>query len=230
MTNLAIIPARGGSKRIPAKNIKNFLGKPIIRYAIESALSTKLFEEITVSTDSEEIASIAISSGASVPFIRSKKNSDDWATLSDVLLEVLHEYEEQKKDFDAVCMILPTAVFVCTENLLQGYHKLVDGNFSSVIPVAKYSYAIQRALFQDDAGRLAMLWPENKNTRSQDLTPAYYDCGQFYWINTKDFLKEKSILMNNSGSIILNAEKVQDIDTTEDWAIAEMKYQMLKKK
>ena len=230
MTNLAIIPARGGSKRIPAKNIKTFLGKPIISYAIETAISTSLFSEIAVSTDDDKIASIALASGAAVPFIRSKKNSDDRATLSDVLLEVIEEYQNQKKNFDLVCMILPTAVFITSENLLSSYNKLMDGRFSSIIPVAKYSYPIQRALVLDEGGRLSMLWPENQNTRSQDLTSSYHDCGQFYWIRIKDFLREKSILMYNTGSVVLKGEQVQDIDTNEDWEIAEIKYQILQKR
>ena len=229
MNNLAVIPARGGSKRIPKKNIRDFCGQPIIKYSINAALDTDLFEEIMVSTDDEEIKNVAVSSGASIPFSRSEQNASDYATLSDVLLEVLQNYTLSGKTFDFVCIILPTAPLISSQKIQEGFQLITSGGYSSVIPVVRFAYPIQRALKVLENGCLEMIQPENKNIRSQDLQPAYHDSGQFYWIRTKDFLQEKSIFMNATGAIELSEFDAQDIDTEEDWQVAELKFLLHRK-
>lgn len=227
MGNLAIIPARGGSKRIPGKNIKLFLGKPIIQYPIEKAIKSRLFDEIMVSSDDEAIISTAIKLGAKAPFVRSQKVSDDHSTLSDVLSEVLEEYRSRGKIFDNVCLLLPTAPFITVENLLDAYEKLISSDLSGIIPVVRFSYPIQRALFINEKKELHMIWPENKSVRSQDLPASYHDSGLFYWLRTGDFLREKQIFMQRVGAVELKEMQVQDIDTEDDWKMAELKYKIL---
>ncbi|MDO9001528.1 MAG: pseudaminic acid cytidylyltransferase [Bacteroidota bacterium] len=226
MTNVAIIIARGGSKRIPRKNIKLFRGKPIIAYSIESALNSGLFDYVMVSTDDDEIAEVAKKSGAQVPFIRSKKNSDDFSTTADVIIEVLNDLKNNGKQFDNVCCIYPTAPFITKQTLSDAYHLLISDKFESVFPVCPFSYPIQRALDVTDS-KVTMIIPENLNKRSQDLNPTYHDAGQFYWLRTEKFLREKKVFTQNSGSIILNELQVQDIDNETDWKIAELKHSIL---
>ena len=225
MANLAIIPARGGSKRIPKKNIKNFLGKPIIAYSIKAALNSNLFDEVMVSTDDEEIAKIAKSYGAKVPFLRSNKNSDDFAVLADVVEEVLENYKSKKKNFDMICCILPTAPFVTSVKITEAYRKLIENNFDSVFPVLEFSFPIQRSL-KIEENKVALVWEENLNSRSQDLEPRYHDSGQFYWVKYTSFIKEKKLFTNNSGAIVISELQAQDIDTETDWRLAEIKYKI----
>ena len=226
---LAIIPARGGSKRISCKNIKLFLGEPIIKYSIDAALKSKCFDETMVSTNNKEIAKISKKFGAKVPFYRSAKNSDDYATTSDVIKEVLAEYKKRKMEFKYFCCIYPTAVFVTAEKIKKAFKKMKKNNADSIFPVVRFSYPIQRALKIENR-RLRWIYPENRKTRSQDLMPAYHDCGQFYWAKTKIFLKQGSILGSNTIMLETSELEVQDIDNLEDWKIAEMKYKILKKK
>lgn len=226
--NIAIIPARGGSKRIPGKNIKPFLGKPIIAYSIEVALKSNLFTEVMVSTDDEQIATIASKYGASVPFLRSEATSNDFATLGDVVEEVLLVYEKQGKFFDNLCCILATAPFINEELLNEAFQLMIKHHYDSVFPVVRYSYPIQRALRMQN-GKISMFYPENFLKRSQDLEPAYHDSGQFYWMKVEEFKKQKRFFARNSGAIILSETEVQDIDSEEDWKLAEWKYQWLKK-
>ncbi|OFX19450.1 MAG: pseudaminic acid cytidylyltransferase [Bacteroidetes bacterium GWA2_31_9] len=227
MKNLAIIPARGGSKRIPRKNIKDFLGKPIIAYSIETALESGLFEEVMVSTDDHEIAEIAIKYGAKVPFFRSEKTANDYAHIAEVIEEVLEKYKALNKIFDNFCCIFSTAPFIKKGRLKEGFDLMINNNFDSVFPVLKFSYPIQRAL-KIESEKVSMILPENFNKRSQDLMPAYHDSGQFYWMKTQEFYKQKRLFAENSGAIILSEMEVQDIDTVEDWEVAEMKYRFLK--
>lgn len=227
MHNIAIIPARGGSKRIPHKNIKEFLGKPILAYSIEAALNSRLFEEVMVSTDDEEIANVAIKYGAKVPFMRSKTNSDDYATTMDVINEVLQKYKEnQEKNFKYACCIYPTAPLIEICHLQEGFSKLISNNYTSVFPVVAFSYPVWRGLAIDDNGTTAMIWPEFTNSRSQDLQTVYHDAGQWYWFNNEN-LKNWN-WPENSGTLVLSEEHVQDIDTITDWKLAEMKYTLLK--
>jgi len=226
MANAAIIIARGGSKRIPRKNIKLFRGKPIIAYSIETALNSGLFDYVMVSTDDDEIAVISKRAGAEVPFTRSEKNSDDLSTTADVISEVLNDLIKNGKQFENACCIYPTAPFITKEILNNAYELLVKNKFDTVFPVCSFSYPIQRALQIKDS-KISMILPENINKRSQDLQTTYHDAGQFYWLNTSSFLKEKKMFTQNSGSIILNELQVQDIDNDTDWKIAELKHTLL---
>jgi pseudaminic acid cytidylyltransferase len=228
MKNLAIIPARGGSKRIPRKNIRLFARKPIIQYSILAAKESMLFSEIMVSTDDHEIAEIALQCGASVPFMRSVKNSDDFATLTDVVTEVIDCYEKRGEHFDYLCCFLPTAVFITPEILSEGFDVLRDNKYNTVIPIQRFTYPIERALQIDKStGRVKMIRPEYAKARSQDLPDAYHDSGQFYWADVNAYKKEKGFFTSNSGFIELSSLEVQDIDIEEDWKIAEYKFRSL---
>jgi len=229
MSSIAIIPARGGSKRIPQKNIKPFLGSPIIEYSIKAALDSGLFSEVMVSTDDQEIAEIALKAGASVPFFRSEKTANDFAHIGDVLIEVIETYNKNGKYFDSFCCILATAPFISPQRICEGYNLLNNSDFDSVFPVLKFSYPIQRALKIEDE-KVMMIQPEHLLSRSQDLMPAYHDSGQFYWCRTNRFLDKKVVFTGNSGAIVLSDMEVQDIDTPEDWEIAEFKYKVTQTK
>jgi pseudaminic acid cytidylyltransferase len=222
---LAIITARGGSKRIPRKNIKSFLGKPIIQYSIEAAKASKLFDEIMVSTEDMEIASMAEKLGANVPFLRTLETANDYATTAEVLSEVLEKYREMGKIYENACCIYPTAPFITPEKLQNAYQLLIDNNADSVIPVTNFSFPIWRS-FKSDEGKLSFNWPENALKRSQDLPLAYHDSGQFYFFNTETFSKTKSLITDNTFSLIIPESEVQDIDNEEDWKLAEMKYML----
>lgn len=226
MTKLAIIPARSGSKRIPNKNTRIFNGKPIITYSIEAAHKSGLFEEVMVSTDSEEIGEIASRYGASFPFTRSPENADDYATTTDVLLEVIQKYAGLGKTFDYICCIYPTAIFVNAEKLQKAFDLMQSTDSSSCLPIVSFSYPIRRGLGIDPDGRAFYLWPENKYKRSQDLTPAYHDAGQFYWLELKAFLDEKDLILKMNTPLIVPETEVQDIDHETDWEIAELKHQL----
>lgn len=226
MKTLAIIPARGGSKRIPRKNITPFLGKPIIQYSIETALQSGLFNEVMVSTDDTEIAEFSSAVGAVVPFLRSPQTANDNAHIADVVKEVLMMYNEIGNTFDVFCVIFPTAPFTRKERLIEGFNLLKTGEFDSVFPVMQYSYPIQRSL-QIEKGKVSMIWPENLNKRSQDLPASYHDSGQFYWMKTETFYLQKKLFTENSGAIVLSEMEAHDIDTPEDWKVAEMKYKLL---
>jgi N-acylneuraminate cytidylyltransferase len=226
MGNLAIIPARGGSKRIPRKNCKNFLGKPIIAYSIEVALNSGLFEEIMVSTDDREIAEIAQKYGAKVPFMRSAENSNDFATTIDVIEEVLTQYQNRNRHFDNVCCIYPTAPLAHVEDLKKGLQLLTDSHLDSVFPVTPFSFPIQRSVVIENM-KTRFAHPEFSQTRSQDLETHYHDAGQWYWLNFQNFLATKKIITDNTSSIILDELQVQDIDNETDWKLAELKYELL---
>ncbi len=225
MANLCIIPARGGSKRIPRKNIKDFLGKPMISYAIDTAIQSGLFEEIMVSTEDEEIAKTAMSFGASIPFLRSKNNADDFATTAQVIEEVIDVYSNSGKYFDHICCMYPCTPLVQPEYLIASYNILFEKNVDSVIPVVAYDYPIQRALKNED-GFIRFFNPEFALTRSQDLEKSFHDAGQFYWLKTKIFLEKTKILTDNSGYYEMSSFDCQDIDTENDWKMAEVKYKM----
>lgn len=225
--NLAVITARGGSKRIPSKNIKEFLGKPIIAYSIEAALGSHIFDIVMVSTDDRKIASVATKYGAEVPFYRSSKNSDDNATTSDVLLEVIETYRAIGKNLEIVCCLYPTAPFVTSQTLKSAY-KLIYSNseISSVIPIVRYSYPPQRALILDN-GFIKMKYLSNRSVRTQDLEQLYHDAGQFYMFRAESFLETKDLWTGRIVPIIRPETHVQDIDTLDDWEIAEMKYRLI---
>jgi N-acylneuraminate cytidylyltransferase len=225
MNNIAIITARGGSKRIPRKNIKDFLGKPIIAYSIEASLKSGIFQEVMVSTDDAEIAEVAQKYGAKVPFMRSAKNSDDFATTADVLVEVLEEYQKRGQKFEYACCLYPTAPFVTAEKLQKAFNLLLEHKADSVVPVAAFSYPIWRSL-KIENGKLQMNFPENLNKRSQDLPPAYHDVGQFYFFQVAKFLSTKKIFSDFSVPLHVSELEMQDIDNETDWKLAELKYNL----
>lgn len=226
MGSIAIITARGGSKRIPNKNKKDFLGKPIMCYSIEAALSSGLFDEVMVSTDDEEIARIARETGAGVPFMRSAATANDFATTDDVLLEVLSEYEKRGQTFEYMACIYPTAPFVTAEKLRNAFRILKEQNASGVMPVVQFSFPPQRGMAVRD-GRLEYCYPENAMKRSQDLETIYHDCGQFYFYRTEEYRACKGDLKDGYVPIVMPETQVQDIDNLSDWKLAEMKYKMM---
>ena len=228
MKNLAIIPARGGSKRIPRKNVKDFLGKPIISYSIEAAIKSGIFDEVMVSTDDQEIAQIAIKYGAKIPFMRSEKKSNDYTGLADVCIEVVNAYLDCGKEFDFICCLLPTAPLVNIEKLVYAENLLAEKPYNCVFTVTEYSYPVQRSL-EIDNGFVKMKWPENYTKRSQDFDKSYHDAGQFYFIKTKSILTEKKLFVEKSGAIVLGEIEMQDIDTEVDWQLAEIKYKFINK-
>ena len=228
MLRLAIIPARIGSKRKNKKNIKLFCGFPIIKYSIDAAIKSNIFDEIMVSTDSEEIAKIANKYGAKTPFLRSKVNSDDNSTLGNVVTEVLNSYSLINIFFEEVCCILPTAPLIKVENIVKGFKQLNNGNFNSVFPVFKLEYPIQRSLkIIGNHNEAVMIWPKYLNTRSQDLENAYIDAGQFYCLKSKAVIKDNAVFTTKSSVIIVDESDVQDIDTKNDWNLAEKKFKLL---
>lgn len=227
MKNLCIIPARGGSKRIPRKNIKDFLGKPIIAYSIEAALKSGMYDEVMVSTDDEEIASVAKQFGAEVPFFRSPETSNDFAVTADVIREVLACYAELGKIFDTVTCLYSTAPFVSAERLKESFAMLND-DIHSVFTCVAFSFPIQRALHIVE-GKIEMLHSEYMFTRTQDLEPTYHDAGQFYTFTIDFFTKTQSLWGKNTAGLVLSELEVQDLDTMTDWQLAEMKYELLHK-
>ena len=224
MYNVAIITARGGSKRIPKKNIKEFCGKPIIAYSIEAALSSGVFDEVMVSTDSEEIKEIAQKYGASVPFMRSDETSNDFATTADVIEEEIIKYKSMGKNFETFACIYPTAPFVSGDKLAEAAELLNSSD--AVLSVVRYSFPPQRAFVIKD-GNVKYQYPEFERARSQDLEPIYHDCGQFYMCKVDSFLEHHSLILPVTKPYLLPEEEVQDIDTPADWEIAEMKYKVL---
>lgn len=226
MSKICIIPARGGSKRIPRKNIKAFLGKPIIAYSIQAALKSNLFEEVMVSTDDFEIAEIAKTYGALVPFMRSAENSDDFSGTFDVIKEVLEFYEKRNKFFDKACCIYPTAPFVTANKLKEAYSVLSKKKLDSVFPIIKFSYPIQRGLVVDENKRIKIREPKYLSSRSQDLEPVFHDAGQFYFFDIKKIIEQNSLWTNNTGFIEISELEGQDIDNEMDWKLAELKYSL----
>lgn len=225
MASLAIIPARGGSKRIPRKNIKEFLGKPIIAYSIETAISSGLFDEIMVSTNDKEIAEIALQYGAKVPFFRSLENSSDVATTFEVIEEVLFQYKQTGLEFDFVCCLYPCAPFVTKFILKDAFWKLTNQLYDLVFPITKFSSPIQRAI-RIENNKAKFVNPEYISFRTQDFEKKYFDSGQFYFFKPDVILNAKSIIVDNSGFIILDKNNVEDIDDIEDWVAAESKYKI----
>ena len=227
---IAIIPARGGSKRIPKKNIKNFFGKPLIAYSIEVALKSKLFKKVIVSTDDENIASIAKNYGAEVPFIRPKELSDDYSGTVDVVNHAIEYIESQGENYEYICTIYATAPFLKTKYLKEGHEKLKNSDAVNSFSAASMPSPIQRTFKITQNNRCEMFHPEHYMSRSQDLEEAYQDAGQFYWTNRQRQKNSSNAIMFSDISIpiILPRHLVQDIDTLEDWIRAEYMYEALK--
>lgn len=226
MSSVAIITARGGSKRIPRKNIRDFCGKPIMEYSVRAAVESGIFDEVMVSTEDREIAEIALRCGARVPFFRSAETSGDHAATADVIKEVLENYHGIGKDFETVCCIYPTAPFVTAERLKKAMRLLHDENADTVMPIVAYSFPPQRAVIVEN-GRIKPQYPEYQKCRSQDLEPIYHDCGQFYMLRVSSFLRAGVLIGEKTVPMILSDLEVQDIDNDADWKIAEMKYGLL---
>ncbi len=227
MKRIAIIPARGGSKRIPRKNIRPFNGKPVIAYAIQAAVKSGIFDKVMVSTDDSGIAEIAQRYGAEVPFMRSKENADDQATTTAVLQEVLEAYAKQGEQFDIACCIYATTPLLTAERLREALTVMEKEETTDVVlPVVRFSYPPQRA-FTISEGCLTMADPTMVNVRSQDLTPLYHDAGQFYLFKTASFANSGQLLSGTMRAMELPEVEVQDIDSETDWAMAELKYRWI---
>lgn len=225
-----MIPARGGSKRIPRKNIKEFLGKPIIAYSIEAAKASGCFDKIIVSTDDYEIAEVAREYGAEVPFMRPKEISDDYATTVDVISHSINWFLENSIVVENICCIYATAPFVEADDLKSGLAAIQDNGFQFAFSATSYAFPIQRAIKVNKDGAVDMFNSEYMNTRSQDLEDAYHDAGQFYWGKAKAFLDGKPIFSPEAFAVKLPRKRVQDIDTPEDWDAAEIAFKLLAKK
>ena len=225
MKNLCIIPARSGSKRIPRKNIKEFLGKPIMAYSIEAALKSGLFDEVMVSTDDMEFAEVAKKYGANVPFLRSAATSNDFAGTEDVILEVINEYQKRGRNFDNVCCLYSTAPFVTAERLKEG-NALLGDKADAAFTVVQYSYPVQRSLKITENGYVEMNFPQYYDARTQDLEPIYHDAGQFYFLKIQSFRNEFTLWCKRTAPLVLSELEVQDLDTMTDWQLAEMKYKL----
>ncbi len=226
MRKIAIITARGGSKRIPRKNIKEFCGKPILAYSIEAARTSGLFDTVMVSTDDREIAELARKYGAEVPFFRSERTAGDFATTNDVLLEVLEEYEKRGECYDLGCCIYPTAPFVTASKLKDALGRLEGSGADTLIPVVAFSYPPQRAMVVRE-DRLVFEYPRYLDSRSQDLEPHYHDVGQFYLFYTEAFRRNGKLMVGNILPYVVSEMEVQDIDNQTDWEIAEIKYRCM---
>lgn len=228
MSSICIITARGGSKRIPRKNVREFCGKPMLAYSVEAALESGIFDTVMVSTDDDEIAEVARSYGAEVPFMRSAATSNDYATTADVLREVLSEYGKRGTEFDTMCCLYPTAPFVRVSELKEAA-AMIEAGASSVIPVTSFDFPPLRGFKVGEDGSLDYAFPEYAQTRSQDLPKMVHDCGRFYLAKVGAFLKSGSFIADRTKSLRISSKFVQDIDTPEDWEMAEQKYRALAK-
>lgn len=224
---IAIIPARGGSKRIPGKNIKIFCGKPMIAWSIEAARVSGLFDYIVVSTDDAEIAEVAKAHGAEVPFTRPAVLSDDHTATSPVVAHAVEWYRKHGYMPDPVCCVYATAPFVTAADLQRGLQTLTDTGSDFAFSVASYAFPIQRAIKLTQGCRVEMFQPEHFNTRSQDLEEAWHDAGQFYWGRAEAWLSGKPVFSTNAAPVMLPRHRVQDIDTPEDWLRAEWMFKAL---
>ena len=219
MKNFAIIPARGGSKRIPRKNVRLLAGQPAISYPIEIALNSKLFERVVVTTEDEEIASIAVEYGAEVPFTRSLELSDDYATTVDVIADAVQKLE--LRDSDLICCIYPVTPLLTIERLIQAQKILESGTWDYVFPACEYTTPIERAFRKDSSGKINFLSPRFVLTRTQDIEKSFYDAGQFYFGNASSWRRKIPILSGNSTFIELEKNETLDIDELEDWELLE---------
>lgn len=224
---LAVIPARGGSKRIPRKNIRPFCGKPIIAWSIAAARNSGLFDRIVVSTDDEEIAAVALDHGAEVPFLRPRAFADDHAGTNAVVKHAILWHHERGMNIEQACCLYATAPFVRPSDIVAAHGRLVASGKAYVFSVARFSYPIQRALRMNAAGEVESFHPQHMASRSQDLEPAYHDAGQFYWGQAQAFVEELPLFAPHSLGYLLPSHRVQDIDTEEDWVRAEWLFRAL---
>ena len=226
--NVAVIPARGGSKRISRKNIKLFCGKPIIQWSIEAALEASCFDSVIVSTDDEEIATIAQKAGASIPFIRPAELADDFVGTSPVVRHAVEFLRDTAEMPAHVCCIYATAPFLVGEDLERGFDVLTRTDSDFAFSIASYAFPIQRAIRVTGSGHIEIVWPEHATTRSQDLEETYHDAGQFYWGKAQAWLDSRPLSSGSAAAVILPRSRVQDIDTQEDWDRAECMFRALR--
>jgi N-acylneuraminate cytidylyltransferase len=225
---VAIIPARGGSKRIPRKNVKLFHGRPIVEYAVRAALRSGVFSEVLVSTDDPRIAAIARKAGAAVPFLRSKKNASDRASISEAVIEAIEGLRAGGRRFDYFACVMATAAFVTPERLRQADALMRRERADSVVAVTRFEFPIQRAM-RITGGKIAHFTPRHFHSRSQDLEPAFHDCGQFFFCKTGVFLRDRRAFSDKTYALEVPASQTQDIDTPEDWKIAELKFRLMRR-
>jgi pseudaminic acid cytidylyltransferase len=224
--DIAIIPARGGSKRIPKKNIRNFCGKPIIAYSIETALRSGLFNKVIVSTDDEEIAAISKKCGAEVPFLRPSDIADDHATTMEVIQHAIQWFQNTGCIINTICCLYATAPFTRVDDL-RAAKQFLEDDIQFVFSATEFSYPIFRSFRLVEHNRVQMFWPENSMIRSQDLEKAYHDAGMFYFGKQQSFIAGRPIFAESSRAYLLPHYRVQDIDTMDDWLRAEKYYQLL---
>lgn len=224
----AIIPARGGSKRLPRKNLREFCGQPIIAYSIRTALDSGLFDQVLVSTDDDEIAALALECGASVPFRRPAPLADDHAGTMAVMQHAVQACRRLGWSLDMVCCLYATAPFVEAADLLRGFTALADPALQYAFSVTSFAFPVQRAIRLDAFGRVEPVWPENMPRRSQDLEPLFHDAGQFYWGRADAFERQLPLFAAHSAAVLLPRHRVQDIDDEEDWLRAEWMYRAWK--
>ncbi len=224
MAAVAIIPARGGSKRIPGKNIRSFRGAPIITYSIEAARATGLFDRILVSTDCDDVAAVALAAGAEVPFTRPAELSDDYTGVADAAAHALRELPQAPP---YACCLYATAPLIRPEDLVRGLEAIRSGGGTVAASVTTFAYPAQRALTLTDAGDLTWLWPEHATSRSNDLPETYHDAAHFFWVHVERFLARPVIFGNHTIPVVISRGLVQDIDTEEDWTVAEQRYDLL---
>lgn len=225
-SSVCIITARGGSKRIPRKNVREFCGKPMLAYSVETAVASGIFDVVMVSTDDDEIADVARKYGAEVPFMRSEATSNDYATTADVLREVLSDYGKCGDEFDTMCCLYPTAPFVQVSELKEA-SAMIEAGASSVIPVTSFDFPPLRGFRVGEDGSLEYAFPEFAQTRSQDLPEMVHDCGRFYFAKVASFHETGGFITNNTRFLRISSRLVQDIDTPEDWELAEQKYRAM---
>lgn len=223
---IAMITARGGSKRIPRKNIKEFCGKPILAYSIVAALESGVFDEVMISTEDDEIAKIAQQYGASFPFRRSEQMASDYAMTIDVMLEVVDQYKKIGMNPESICCIYPTAPFITAEKLKKAYELFESSGADAVIPVVRFSFPPQRS-FIFDGKYIKYKWKKYEFSRSQDLENYYHDAGQFYFLKTKSMIDQHTLVPEKTAPLVMDEMEVQDIDNMDDWNIAEIKYQSM---
>jgi N-acylneuraminate cytidylyltransferase len=226
---LCVIPARGGSKRIPHKNIKSFCGQAVIGYSIKAALESKCFDKVIVSTDNSEIAEVAKIFDAGVPFVRPQSLSDDFTSTMPVIKHAIEWFDEQNETPSEVCCLYATAPFVTSNAIQMSYDQMQQTQADYCFTVTSFAFPIQRAFKITEENRLEMFYPENLEKRSQDLEESYHDAGQFYWGKADSFRQNKTLFSKAASPYILPRYLVQDIDTPEDWRRAELMYQVLKK-
>lgn len=221
MQKIAVIPARGGSRRIPGKNIKPFHGRPVICYAILAAQESSLFDSIVVSTDCENIADVARQYGAEVPFLRSEETANDSASMAQAIIETLTGLASENRHYEQVCCLFATAPFINAQLIVQGQSRLTESDSDSLIVVQKNPNPIMRSLLVDETGHLSMVWAEHLRTRSQDLAHTYHDAAQMYWANTDALFEQGTFYTKKALALCIDELEAHDIDTPEDWSIAE---------